>query len=298
MLRIIVAELGNVKIFQVIFFSLSLLARQAKGGLIISKLNIYTSIDKLFNNQLWIILMKNRALANLVLASIITISSSVFAGDKNDWAGPYIGINGALSNGSLQWKGAHQTVDLDAGTNATLVSKNLHDLSGGIQLGYNKKLENNFLVGIEASIDKANTEAHDICFGGYQDQYADCKTKIDALGQISAKIGYLPNDNWLIYAKGGAAYARTKSRPNMINNYSDYNYKTTTDDQWGWLAGAGLETKITDKVRVALEYTYIKFDNTTTFTNGIDTTDEYTPNFTSKISTKLNNVGLKLNYTF
>ena len=60
----------------------------------------------------------------------------------------------------MQWKGAHQTVDLDAGTNATLISKNLHDLSGGIQLGYNKKLENNFLVGIEASIDKANTVKH------------------------------------------------------------------------------------------------------------------------------------------
>ena len=163
--------------------------------------------------------------------------------------GPYIGINGALSTGKLEWNGAQNSIQPDYSTDDQLVNQNNKGFSGGIQIGLNKLLEKNFLIGLEGSIDRTSIKADGVCLGGGGDQTANCKTKISSLGEISAKIGYLPNDNWLVYAKAGKAYARMTSQPDMVDNYSDYNYQSTKHSAWGWLTGVGVETKITNNLR-------------------------------------------------
>jgi outer membrane immunogenic protein len=81
-------------------------------------------------------------------------------------------------------------------------------------------------------------------------------SKIDALGSARARAGYLFTPNVLAYGTAGVAWGRSEV------NIAD-GFLVAKPNLFGWVAGAGLEYKLFQHVRVRGEYLHYDFGSTT-----------------------------------
>jgi outer membrane immunogenic protein len=181
-----------------------------------------------------------------LLASIAAVSGTASAADLavkappmaapvylSDWAGFYIGINGGGGWG-------HTSFDFFTGDNTTT--------SGGVfggHAGYNWQY-GSVVAGLEADFDGADIKKTD-AFGVEQ--------KTNQLASARARLGYVFFPSLLAYGTAGAGWGHT-----------EINVPGTTVDainQFGWVAGAGLEYKLVDHVLLRAEYLHYDFGKTT-----------------------------------
>jgi len=116
---------------------------------------------------------------------------------------------------------------------------------GGLHAGYQSDM-GTFVVGGEVDYDWTDIELD----GG--------AGSIDNVGRIKLRGGY-DMGNTLLYATAGAAYAEAEIGG---TNYSD----------WGWLAGVGVDYKVSDAVSVGGELLYHQFDDFDNTGTDIDAT--------------------------
>jgi len=84
---------------------------------------------------------------------------------------------------------------------------------------------------------------------------ANFRETTDLLTSITGRIGYAWN-NWLLYAKGGAAWASDRySASDVLATYDFEGLET----RFGWTAGAGVEWAFSDIWSVRLEYDFYGF---------------------------------------
>jgi opacity protein-like surface antigen len=112
------------------------------------------------------------------------------------------------------------------------------------------------------------------------------ETKIDELGSLRGKVGFVPARDWMIYGTGGLAWAHTTSSLTVSQNVQllgeggvpigaprfDSFTSTTGATLLGWAAGAGVDWKLTPNVILGALYLHYDFPkNTVAFTdnNGI-----------------------------
>ncbi len=106
---------------------------------------------------------------------------------------------------------------------------------GGLFAGYQADL-GQWVVGGEASYDWADIGVD------------DSDAKIDQIGRLKLKAGY-DLGQVLVYGTAGAAYA----------NFDDGAGDDLND--WGWLAGLGMDYKVTEAITVGAEVLYHQFDD-------------------------------------
>jgi opacity protein-like surface antigen len=124
---------------------------------------------------------------------------------------------------------------------------------GGAQLGFNYQT-GNIVFGPEISGSLAKLEGTETCFGA--EGGMNCENKIDALGTLTGRAGYVSGRS-LFYAKSGAATARAKY---MLNSTGiGGSISTASAVNWGWTAGGGVEHALTARWSVRLEYGYFDF---------------------------------------
>jgi outer membrane immunogenic protein len=83
---------------------------------------------------------------------------------------------------------------------------------------------------------------------------ADPKYSFD----LTARAGYLVNPQTLLYARGGYTNARLRTTvTDAAGILSD------SDNRDGWLAGAGVEREVAQKLSARLEYRYSKLSEGT-----------------------------------
>lgn len=134
----------------------------------------------------------------------------------------------------------------------------------GLNVGYNKLLINNVVIGIEADYegrgndqDKANHEQ----FGTPSPNYF-VKTKISQAASLRARLGYSFDNNLLIYITGG--YARAKVKRDFIeccySGFPDY-ITVESYSKWhdGWTAGIGGDYMLTEAISANAEYRFTDF---------------------------------------
>lgn len=141
----------------------------------------------------------------------------------SDWAGFYIGVNGGGGWG-----------------NSSIDGFSLDKASGGVfggQLGYNWQF-GSFVTGVEADLDGADISS--------TTQGATVKT--NELASVRAREGYAFLPNLLAYGTVGFAYGRT----NVVGIDLAQN---------GWVAGAGLEYKVSGPWIARAEYLHYGFGN-------------------------------------
>ena len=150
----------------------------------------------------------------------------------SDWAGFYIGTNGGGGWG-------HTTFDFNPVLNATT--------SGGLiggHAGYNWQY-GPVVTGLEVDFDGADIKK----------TVLGLEEKTNELASARARLGYVFFPNLLAYGTAGAGWGHT--------TLTDVTGASVAANQFGWVAGVGLEYKLVDHVLLRAEYLHYDFGKTT-----------------------------------
>ena len=177
------------------------------------------------------------------------------------WTGFYVGAH--IGYGWLRSTDAITGVDA---ASATFLANNLvatslpldsNGILGGVQAGYNWQALPNWVFGIEADIAATDfNESLTLPGGGGRPMTAS--ERMNWLGTLRGRVGFVPADRWLVYATGGLAYGHTSLSDALsnINGCLGNNCQRGSSSTWqtGWAAGAGAEWAFANNWSVRVEY--------------------------------------------
>jgi outer membrane immunogenic protein len=143
---------------------------------------------------------------------------------------------------------------------------------GGGQFGYNYQFDNT-VVGFEADLQAVTGSSHSFTlasatpaptFPGFPvNQTATVSTKLDFIGTVRARAGYLWTPNFLVYVTAGLAYGEAEINSSITQSVVSAGltpYSATVTDsnlRFGGAIGAGLEWMIAQNWSVRGEYLYV-----------------------------------------
>jgi outer membrane immunogenic protein len=142
---------------------------------------------------------------------------------------------------------------------------------GGVQVGCDYQFATNWVIGLAGDFSWANIngQATDPFFAGKNGNPITLSSKTDQLATATARLGYAW-DHFLLYGKGGAAWAHDKySIQNLISFGPPFCFTGTfiacnptgTETRPGWTAGAGIEWAFTNNWSALVEYDYYGLGN-------------------------------------
>ncbi len=207
-----------------------------------------------------------------VLACVLPFAGSAPAAD---WGGFYGG--GSLGYG---WGKAETSMDARGagagGANYDNSAPNPHPKGAllGAQAGYNWQT-GRFVVGVEG--DASWTGMSDkkkespFVFGGVpvtnDSPSMSSKQEIDWLVTLRARLGYAPEDKWLVYATGGPAWGKVSNKGSVGNGILMFKGSDSSAN-FGWTAGAGAEWAIAKAYSVKFEYLHYDLGQSSDVSNG------------------------------
>jgi outer membrane immunogenic protein len=137
---------------------------------------------------------------------------------------------------------------------------------GGVFVGYNKKFDNNFLLGIEGAFNYTNIKDTKV-LKIQQDPIGKFTLKQQNEAALYLRAGYVTNNNLMPYILGGVTWTKLKGGLNIHDKLL-----WDSDSVTGWTAGAGLEYKINKKWHVRAQYRYSRYKEAKfSWKDGIDT---------------------------
>jgi outer membrane immunogenic protein len=206
------------------------------------------------------------------------------------WTGCYIGAHVGYGWGPLSWFDVDPDTD-GGGDEPLLTSHKQRGAIGGGQVGCNYQVSS-FLLGIEGDIAASNVKGKSSVTtdDGVSIIY---ETKIHWLATLALRGG-LVYDRFLIYGKGGFAFARSDYK--WLNN--EPNTFTASDTRTGWLVGIGGEYALTNNWTAKVEYNYIDLGNKDIHGLSTDSDPTSGPEETYRVKTRLNVIKAGLNYKF
>jgi len=154
-----------------------------------------------------------------------------------NWTGGYIGVNAGYGWGTSDWGLFAADAKPSGGV-------------AGLTLGYNwQALGSPWVFGLEGDI---NWSGMNGSFNNFACPVG-CEIKNDWFGTVRGRVGYAV-DRLMPYVTGGLAYGNVKANINGIG--------TTSDTNFGWTVGAGLEGALAPNWTAKIEYLYMDLGNT------------------------------------
>lgn len=187
--------------------------------------------------------------------------------DNNIWQGFYIGLNGGYGWGN-------DTGSISSG-GVSVDRANPQGGFGGGQAGYNFQ-SGSLVYGLETDFQGGDLSA--------RSDDALSRERIDWFGTARGRVGYAFG-HVLLYGTGGFAYGDVRQRANFSGD--QFSGGTT---QAGWVAGGGVEYKITPNWSVKSEYQYIDL--------GSQSLSDLTGNTANSADTSFQTVRFGVNYRF
>lgn len=83
--------------------------------------------------------------------------------------------------------------------------------------------------------------------------------RIDWDANARLRAGYALGTGTLVYGTGGLAFAKIKNNFATSNTFNSFTETGTSQDEWGWTAGGGIEQKVTDNFSIGVLYRYTRF---------------------------------------
>ncbi|MFZ0839040.1 MAG: outer membrane beta-barrel protein, partial [Xanthobacteraceae bacterium] len=197
-----------------------------------------------------------------------------------EWTGWYFGGHYGFATGYSRWNATEAgsavptlrgDVDL---TNPLRGYFGDGSYFGGLQAGYNQKLGQRVVVGAEVDISFPSLPVGLLgaqIFASPQVGQASYQDTVAYSGTMRGRMGYVLDNNWLIYGTGGFAYAYDKlQRTQLLGmpvNGTAQEGSSQNGFMWrlGWTLGAGLEVPIAPNWTGKLEYQYSRFGNSSIF---------------------------------
>ena len=236
--------------------------------------------------------MKNPGLKRHLLASVgliaLTVAGSASAADVNiarpqpaavwNWSGIYIGAHGGYG-----W-GRDPFSDVIFSGKAPLNGVNSNGFVGGFQAGANWQV-GSWVGGLEIDLSatgiKGSSSTSSTLILGTDSLTTTLKQtdKFDLLGSARARLGYLVLPNVLLYGTGGLAWTRFVEQqdatifislptnvPPDPTSESIATSSSVPSWRFGWVAGAGAETRLWDSNWLArVEYLHYDFGHSSSF---------------------------------
>lgn len=213
------------------------------------------------------------------------VAAPALAQSAPDWSGPYVGIYGGWAENDTNdderlvfdrdFDGQFDdTVVLNGTTDdafspgycagrasTQIAADGCSDRSGGVQAGLVAGYDfqfGNFVVGAVADVSALNSQRSVTGFSTTPANYVFTQ-EIESMAAIRARAGYAFGPA-LVYATGGAAYARADNTFSTTNTANSFVEQSNEDDMDGWQAGAGLEWRLAPNLSVTGEYLYTSLD--------------------------------------
>ena len=250
--------------------------------------------------------MKKLLLAGFAVGALV---APAFAADMPvpvapvaNWSGMYVGVNGGY------FEGANNAVNVvglpnpcSAPVAGCLTPPNYSNTSGlaatfntpakqkgvlyGGQIGLNSQIVPKIVVGVEADLQGVSNNNDSVTLGSVTPnanfpaspvvQSATLSSKLDFLGTIRARAGYLVTPSFLFYITGGLAYGKTEFSTSITQNCNNTiapipcgsgPYAAAATDsllRFGGTIGGGMEWLITQNWSVKAEYLYVGLGTST-----------------------------------
>jgi outer membrane immunogenic protein len=202
------------------------------------------------------------------------------------WTGFYVGANGGYSWGPWDSTSLGPTFNLSA-TGSTTASPDVKGWVAGVQGGYNWRINNTWLAGLEADIqwtgqrDTATTSANFVLGAFRTTLTIDTQWKLPWFDTFRGRVGALIDPTTLIYLTGGAALGRfefsevtTATIATLGGAFvaSASALRSEPKHRWGGVVGAGVEKKFTPNWSAKAEFLYLDFGTYTFLAgSGLDT---------------------------
>jgi high affinity Mn2+ porin len=147
-------------------------------------------------------------------------------------------------------------------TNATVTDPAVTSLANtfggniaGVQFGYNLVLLSRVLIGLETDLTFANYLDSNAIVAGIPTARSNVREEYDYTGTVRARLGYVLDPRWMIYATGGFAFAGTR----VLNNLPNIDEEKKLNVRSGWSLGAGFEYALSPHWSARAEYLYNQY---------------------------------------
>ncbi len=234
--------------------------------------------------------------AGPALAADLRVKAVPPAQSVYNWTGFYVGGHVGYGQGMKDWR---QGSDFDYQVRGFL---------GGGQVGYNQQV-GNLVFGIEADASWGNIKGDQtVNLGGALlglAQTSVASTSIDGLATLTGRLG-LAQDRWLVYVKGGAAWAHERHDLAVSLNVVGPPAATAaltangSEDRLGYVFGIGSEWAFWGNWSFKSEYNYIHLGTRQVGFTGIQTAPGITLPFANDfdIQQSLHLAKFGVNYRF
>ncbi|MEQ1525031.1 MAG: outer membrane beta-barrel protein, partial [Aestuariivirga sp.] len=190
----------------------------------------------------------------LAAVSLVALSATAHADDMTvpevpDWTGFYMGAGGGGSFMLSALELDDDNIARESWSDDAGVAQGF----GTIDLGADYQFDSNFLIGAVGNFDfGAGTDLGSLPTMG--SPIAEWEAG-NSWG-IGARAGFLASPRTLIYGVGG--FTQLEVSTDLFAGTG----AATSDDEWtsGYFVGAGVETLLTDKLSVKLEYRFSRYD--------------------------------------
>jgi outer membrane immunogenic protein len=149
---------------------------------------------------------------------------------------------------------------------------------GGVQFGYNWQGGPNWLVGFEADFQGSAQKATScvqscLTFPGESIGNITSTQSLDYFGTVRGRFGFVDRSN-VFYVTGGGAYGHVNHSLEVLTAQftppasSFDGVATTSDNKFGWVVGAGMESSLGGNWTAKVEYLYMDLGSMTTVLSG------------------------------
>ena len=192
-----------------------------------------------------------------------------------DWTGFYIGGHVGYGWAKKDWQDGFGLFNLSTDANGFL---------GGGQVGFNYQI-GQFVLGAEGDFSWTGINGGSTLTGVVPAPGRSFNTDVNWISTLTGRVG-LAFDRWLVYGKGGVAWAEDKFSTDL---YTFPGAVEVTDTRIGWTAGAGVEYAFAPAWSAKLEYNYMDFGNKAV---------SFAPGASTDIDQQIHTVKLGINYKF
>ena len=178
---------------------------------------------------------------SLVVLATAGIAGTAAPSSAAQFNGPFVGAH-------VGWQ-SEKMRDTESSFGVVPINDRINSVTGGLYAGYDKRVGDRMVIGAEAGVDFASDD-ETLSSGAGTTFSVDPKYSLD----LTARAGLLMTPDTLLYARGGYTNARVRTTVTTVTGS-----QSDSDSQDGWLAGAGVERKVTQNMSARLEYRYSKF---------------------------------------
>jgi outer membrane immunogenic protein len=124
---------------------------------------------------------------------------------------------------------------------------------GGAQGGCDYQFASQWVLGFEGAWSGADIRGSDVLPNGVEP--STFETRLNSIATLTGRLGLVPVDRWLVYFKGGGAWAR---ETHTLEEFGEGTAAVGVTRS-GYTVGGGLEWAIATNWTAKIEYDYMNF---------------------------------------